>query len=457
VLTIQGNSALNDVGVRVLGKSPAPDGPHSSGGGDPVPDPNLSPLEVNALFGVQRNWASIAWGFYGTALMRFEVEFNATATKNPVYGFGYDWRQSNADSGAKLAQFIAKTLAKHQGAEQVILVSHSMGGLVVRGAILADPSVTDKIRGVIHGVQPSNGAVVCYTRLLCGMSTPVEILDAPDTVVLSGIIGQSGDQFIYNMSGLPGPLQLLPNHLYQSFFGSQKWMEGLDPGDDLNDVYSVYMGSGPAGLPKRVRFAQNMRGNPTERNSGSVENDFANHMAEAKSFHQQLAGAPNAAFHPNTVVLHSVGVPTVYSVRFRTDNDPADLHNLWTTTTKDDGTVVITDNAGKIAYTRSLGGDQMVPDVSGRCPAVPGAVRPPPVNNVVHGDVYKNEAFNNLVINFIKQMLQGAPVCAENDATSRSDDMLASNDDGSGGAGSDDDSDAADDSGEDADARAETA
>jgi hypothetical protein len=141
------------------------------------------------------------------------------------------------------------------------------------------------------------------------------------------------------MSGLPGPLQLLPNHLYQSFFGSQKWLEGLDPGDDLSDICSIYLGSGPAGLPKRVSFAQSLRGTKAESDGRTIVNNFVTHLGEARSFHEQLANAPNAAFHPNTVVLHSVGVPTVYSVRFRTDKDPVGINNLWTTKTKDDGTV----------------------------------------------------------------------------------------------------------------------
>jgi hypothetical protein len=39
-----------------------------------------------------------------------------------------------------------------------------MGGLVLRGALLANDKLADKIRGVVHGAQPTNGAVVCYRR-----------------------------------------------------------------------------------------------------------------------------------------------------------------------------------------------------------------------------------------------------------------------------------------------------
>ncbi|CQH58823.1 Uncharacterised protein [Yersinia frederiksenii] len=53
----------------------------------------------------------------------------------PLHVFGYNWLQSNADSAKKLEEFIQATLATYQGRlalNKVILVTHSMGGLVAR-------------------------------------------------------------------------------------------------------------------------------------------------------------------------------------------------------------------------------------------------------------------------------------------------------------------------------------
>jgi hypothetical protein len=385
--------------------------------------------QIQQFFGVTRNWASILWSFYGIILARLEAEFNAIQTANPVYAFGYDFRQSNALSGAKLGAFIVDTLAKHPGATQVVLVSHSMGGMVVRGALMGDESLAGKIRGVVHGAQPSNGAVVCYTRFLSGMSPPVEpigFFDVKNTVI-SSILGQTGYEYSYILSGLPGPLQLLPNHRYQSFFTGGKWLDGLDSGADLNDVYSIYAGSSPAGLSEKVSFAQNLRGTEEERSAQTAVTDFAGHLATARAFHEQLAAAPNAAFHPNTVALYSTGVDTLYGIRFNASQGDIDLHNQWTRESLDDGGETITDHWARVAYTRRPRGDATVPDVSARCPAAHGAAVPSPSTGVEHGDVYKDPGFNARAISSVKQILQGPIAHADNDVEPPSDERFASN------------------------------
>ncbi|MDX7421466.1 hypothetical protein SJ301_31080, partial [Klebsiella pneumoniae] len=53
----------------------------------------------------------------------------------PLHVFGYNWLQSNADSAALLGQYISKVLGLYHGrlaVDKVILVTHSMGGLVAR-------------------------------------------------------------------------------------------------------------------------------------------------------------------------------------------------------------------------------------------------------------------------------------------------------------------------------------
>jgi PGAP1-like protein len=415
---ISKNAAASGVAQRELGLIKAP-----------------SADQIQQFFGVTRNWASILWKYYGMVLLRLEGQFNATRTVNPVYAFGYDFRQSNAVSGGKLREFIGQVLSKHPAASRVIIVTHSMGGLVVRGAIAGDGGIVDKIRGVIHGAQPSNGAVVCYTRFLSGMMEPVESVGFWD--LTPTVVGQTSAEYSYLMSGLPGPLQLLPNHRYQSFFTDGKWLDGLGTDADLSDIYSVYAGDGPAGLAPRVSFAQNLRGTDAERASQTVVNDFARHLATAKSFHEQLANSPNAAFHPQTVVLYSTGLDTVYNVRVNTDHNDVSLHNQWTTRKLDGGGIEVTDNFAKIAYVRKRLGDITVPDVSARCPAAKDVTPEVPAPGTEHGNVYKATAFNDRVVYYVTQLLQGPSAHAENEGDGSGDEMLASGD-GPGGSASDD-------------------
>jgi hypothetical protein len=80
---------------------------------------------------------------------------------------------------------------------------------VTRAAIkndssLNDSSLNDEVAGVIHVVQPSSGAPAAYQRFFTGV---VRALDGG--LVL---LGNEGYKFTEIVSGLPGPLQLIPFH-----------------------------------------------------------------------------------------------------------------------------------------------------------------------------------------------------------------------------------------------------
>ncbi|MBK8943542.1 MAG: alpha/beta fold hydrolase [Polyangiaceae bacterium] len=83
-----------------------------------------------------------------------------------VYVAGYDWRQSNADSAnTHLAPMVTRALAE-TGAEQVVLVAHSMGGLVARYYARNNPS---KVGAYIALASPHLGAPQPFTRLKQGV------------------------------------------------------------------------------------------------------------------------------------------------------------------------------------------------------------------------------------------------------------------------------------------------
>jgi len=72
------------------------------------------------------------------------------------YDFPYDWRQDN-NRWTKLLDKKVKQVLKATGAEKVILVGHSMGGIQIR-LYLADPKRAEKVGGVVFIGTPHHGA-----------------------------------------------------------------------------------------------------------------------------------------------------------------------------------------------------------------------------------------------------------------------------------------------------------
>lgn len=89
----------------------------------------------------------------------------------PVHAVGYNWLQSNADSAKHLAKKIEdfknhyKKLKKI--CEKVIIVTHSMGGLVARYYSEVNGH-RDSVLGIVHGVMPTTGSATAYKRVKAG-------------------------------------------------------------------------------------------------------------------------------------------------------------------------------------------------------------------------------------------------------------------------------------------------
>jgi pimeloyl-ACP methyl ester carboxylesterase len=136
----------------------------------------------------------------------------------PVYAVGYNWLEDCKTSSERLESRILEIIAFWQSAkrhcEQVILVTHSMGGLVARACAKRIPH---KIAGVIHGVMPALGAPAAYRRMACGTESlspdnnPIENAEAS---VLAKILGETTQKTTAVLATSPGALELLPNHLF---------------------------------------------------------------------------------------------------------------------------------------------------------------------------------------------------------------------------------------------------
>lgn len=136
----------------------------------------------------------------------------------PVYAVGYNWLEDCEQSSQRLEKRILEiiefwTRAKRR-CDQVILVTHSMGGLVARACARRIP---DRIAGVIHGVMPAFGAPAAYRRMACGTesSSPDNgPLDNMEASALAKILGDTTEKTTPVLATSPGALALLPNHLY---------------------------------------------------------------------------------------------------------------------------------------------------------------------------------------------------------------------------------------------------
>jgi pimeloyl-ACP methyl ester carboxylesterase len=136
----------------------------------------------------------------------------------PVYAAGYCWLDDCKDSAEVLQRRILAIIDAWKKAQRqcskVILVTHSMGGLVARACAKRIP---DKIAGVIHGVMPALGAPVAYRRLACG-TEPFSLNSHPLKKYadsrLAMVLGENADKTTPVLATSPGALELLPNHLY---------------------------------------------------------------------------------------------------------------------------------------------------------------------------------------------------------------------------------------------------
>ncbi len=133
---------------------------------------------------------------------------------NPVHAFGYNWLQSNLASGKQLSERINQIIESYndQGktCEKVILVTHSMGGLVARAACKLH-DMEAKVAGVFHGVMPTDGAAATYKRMVSGFGGEGGGLMGWAT---ANILGPRGNFTTPTLALNAGPLELLPNGRY---------------------------------------------------------------------------------------------------------------------------------------------------------------------------------------------------------------------------------------------------
>jgi len=159
----------------------------------------------------------------------------------PVHACGYNWLEDNALSANRLKKRIHEIIKYYQEkrykCENVIIVTHSMGGLVARHCT-ENLGVSKLVLGVVHGVMPAIGAAAVYRRLQAGTE---------GDKIPSWVLGEDAGEMTAVLAGAPGPMQLLPTPQYgngwltirETVAGKKHEFTLPKKSDPYNEVYLV--------------------------------------------------------------------------------------------------------------------------------------------------------------------------------------------------------------------------
>jgi hypothetical protein len=244
------------------------------------------------------------------ALTEEELKKLATGCWFAVYAFGYNWLQSNGDSAKTIAQRVNHIMDdfNQSGYEcnQVIVVTHSMGGLV--GRALVHPqygNLQDKILGIVHGVMPAIGAPAAYKRMRAGFEDPGLMSVLPSSLEASigaKVAGNHGDEVTAVLANAQGGLELLPTASYGNgwlrvTYNGHDLESWPKQGDPYNEIYKVQ--------GKWFSLFREEWINPsglTEKKGGGTFKRTCEYLNKAKNFHQKIANT----FHPISYAHYGV-------------------------------------------------------------------------------------------------------------------------------------------------------
>ncbi len=224
----------------------------------------------------------------------------------PVHAMGYNWLKSNAESAKWVAQRIRDLKKRYEDfgftCPGVILVTHSMGGLLARALIHPRyGALKDEVLGVVHGAQPPHGAAAAYTRIRTGFEN-VFILNLKAKLVRE-VLGDKGPKVTAVMANAPGALELLPHPSYGLVPGGP-WLQVQDkegrtlaqwpqvPGASLAEIYTAPPGAwwrliNPAWIDPAKKYLGNVE---------DAQKDLRDRIRAATEFAADLA----TTWHPQT-------------------------------------------------------------------------------------------------------------------------------------------------------------
>jgi hypothetical protein len=292
---------------------------------------------------------------------------------------GYNFLRSNGESAAVIAERIRGLVSGYQKrgfkCDEVIIVTHSMGGITARALIHPDygnllKDKTLKVLGMYHSAMPTLGAAAAYRRMRFGFQEK----EGYKAELLADIVAIDGQHATAILANAPGPMELLPANGY-----GKDWLRVVDgsgktirswPHADEDALNSIY-------LRPRDNWWRLL--NPGWVNPGNVQakdgGGIDNVIMRVKSANLFL-NAMETIFHPTQCyasycasnehksygnLIFKIVNPEVFDAK-TIGLPPADEWRLLT----DDKKGTLTVQAGKIALTLKLqpmdaAGDETVP------------------------------------------------------------------------------------------------
>jgi pimeloyl-ACP methyl ester carboxylesterase len=348
-------------------------------------------------------WGALVDDFYDPLQQALKNEGDLyKKAKNPLWAVGFDWRQTCADSATKLGVKIDFILEKER-AEKVILITHSMGGLVARAAIQQVNRVNDRVLGVVHVAQPVAGSVALYRRLFTGMQSKWDGKQA-----VCDILGNSPYEFITPLSGIQGVFELLPTYQYRylpkdspdspdpEFAKLRGPWESDGKGEMDSKGRTIYWGGiaklrytdtdSPPGM-----FSAKIHGSRDSKETEQTKNDVKDNILRADHFHEKV----KLFIHRNPWSIYGTGSATDVAVKYPVKDDKFDDLLVYRTG-EGDGTVPDASAAALLpdAYE---GTTENVRHADYRQFYVKGAQ---------HAEIFENQQVLKILVQILRQMIR---------------------------------------------------
>jgi len=279
--------------------------------GQAMKEPRKKRLQTPEL--IRRGWGGPSWDFYGRGIE--DLQKYLLSEGAVVYAFGYDWRDSNLNSGKLLNHFIEEIRKeKIDGVLRYrfkpIVVTHSNGGLVTRAACVDGGEAN--IAAVLHTFMPTYGTPEAYTKFKLGEKT-----------ALGQILGSNHEEIACVGGAVKTMGQLLPNQIYPKGRGPWlTWDARLEAEAQprkpysLSDPYSLYLETtGRIGLVNHDTFNQNamiIRNGVWVTNTRKRLQYIVNNIKEARKFHCETV---KDYVHPYTYLITGTGIDTSVEAR----------------------------------------------------------------------------------------------------------------------------------------------
>lgn len=209
----------------------------------------------------------------------------------PVHAIGYNWLRSNGEAAKDVAQRVREIIAYYKKlqfqCDKVIVITHSMGGLVGRALIHPEyGNAQDVVAGIVHGAMPAVGAAAAYKRIRMGFEGSGVM-----GYVEKKVLGDTGPKVTAVLANAPGGLQLLPSERYGA-----DWLKASVDGKEVMslpkaDPYTeIYIEQ-----DKWYRLINPGWVNPANLSSSSSKLTF-DRLGATKLFHQKIG----STYHPIT-------------------------------------------------------------------------------------------------------------------------------------------------------------